>query len=148
MTAIGAERARTAAKGPDTDWVAPGLELVTARPLVETGVVVRIELAAGDRPLVSVGERVAVGAPLAERVRDARLEEVSALGPQDGRRPGDRWTGELRRGGRATRAAEPSVAGELLFENNGRWRLATGDHLDVVGHRRRAASRPSARASR
>ena len=53
------------------------LGLVPVRRLVESPVDAVFELAPGDRTLVEVGESVVVGAPIAERLRDARLEEVS-----------------------------------------------------------------------
>ena len=53
------------------------LGLVPLRRLVESPVDAVFALAPGDRPLVEAGESVVVGAPIAERLRDARLEEVS-----------------------------------------------------------------------
>ena len=68
--------------GPRTD-----LGLVPVRRLVESPVDAVFELAPGDRTLVEVGESVVVGAPIAERLRDARLEEVPVFGRAD-----TRWT--------------------------------------------------------
>jgi hypothetical protein len=51
----------------------PGLGLVRRRRLVEGGTDVTFALAAGDRPLVAVGESVVAGTPIIERVRDPRL---------------------------------------------------------------------------
>jgi hypothetical protein len=114
------------------DGVAPGLDLVPSRPLVEDRLVVRIELAPGDRYLVAPGETVVAGSPLAERLRDARLEEVPAALEQDRRRPGDRYSGDssARTPGHRRRAGE--LAGELLFETEGRWRVASGERVDAI----------------
>ena len=120
---IGADRT---AAGPPA-----GLDLVPARPLVEDGLQVRIELVAGDRVLVAAGESVVAGTPLLERLRDARIEEIEAT-PGTGRRPGERWTGDLARRTRGVARKVGTVSGELLFSRLDRWRLVTGEQVDVV----------------
>lgn len=108
--------------------VSRGLELVATRSLVDETIVARFPLSPGDRVLVSAGERVDPGQPLAERLRDARFEEVQEQGADA--RPGARWSGELPRTGLRRRAAE--VSGELLFVSGGRWRLAVGEHVETL----------------
>ena len=113
--------------------------LVPARPLLRDELVARFVLAPGDRPLVGVGDRIEAGAPLLERLRDARLEDVPPRVTPSGEtlatepRTGDRWSGELAPGGLRRRSARAD--GELLAPVPGpgdRWWLVTGDHRDVV----------------
>ena len=72
-------------------WAVGDLGLVPVRRLVESPVDAVFALAPGDRPLVEAGESVVVGAPIAERLRDARLEEVSIQSSADPT-PGARWS--------------------------------------------------------
>lgn len=109
----------------------PGIDLIAARPLVEAGVPATFPLRVGDRPLVAVGDAIAAGAPLLERLRDPELEEAQ-LGPDEHAVTGARWSGEasgpLRR---RIRIAD----GELLAPHPGarrRWRVVTSEHRDVV----------------
>ena len=101
------------------------LRLVPARRLVTSPVDAVFRLAAGDRPLVAAGDSVVVGAPLAERVRDPRLEEHAVPLSVDPV-PGARWTGTIRRG--ETKA--PS--GEYVFQWRSRWRIAIGEAGDLL----------------
>jgi antitoxin (DNA-binding transcriptional repressor) of toxin-antitoxin stability system len=101
------------------------LRLVPARRLVPSPVDAVFRLAAGDRPLVAAGDSVVVGAPLAERVRDPRLEEHAVPLSVDPV-PGARWTGTIRRG--ETKA--PS--GEYVFPWRSRWRIAIGEAGDLL----------------
>ena len=101
------------------------LRLVPARRLVTSPVDAIFRLAPGDRPLVLAGDSVVVGAPLAERLRERRLEEHSSKSQADAV-PGGRWTGSIRRGG--TRAP----TGEYVFEWRGRWRIAAGEVGDLL----------------
>jgi hypothetical protein len=101
------------------------IRLVPARSLVSAPVDVVFRLAPGDRPLVSAGDSVVVGAPIAQRLRDPRLDELSipaAATP----RPGQRWT--PRTDGRDGRSA----GGEFVFSWRGRWRVAIGDVADPL----------------
>ena len=101
------------------------LALVPARRLVTVPVDVVFALAPGDRPLVAAGDSVVVGAPIAERLRDPRLDEVIIADPADAR-PGARWPGNAKRG-------EPrGPGGEFMFLWRGRWRVATGDIADPI----------------
>jgi len=102
-----------------------GLNLVPARPLISAPVDVVFRLAPGDRPLVAAGDSVVVGAPIAQRLRDPRLDELSipaAATP----RPGRRWVAPSdARDGRA-------AGGEFVFGWRGRWRVASGDIADPL----------------
>ena len=114
----------------DTAVRSVGLDLVALRPLLETPIDVRLPVAPGDRILVAEGEAVMAGAQVAERVRDAHLEEVS--GPVADGQPGGRWSGELGPGGLGLRRRAATASGELLFASDGRWRVATGTHIEPV----------------
>ena len=66
---------------------ATDLGFVSARRLVDGAIDVIFRLAPGDRPLVEAGESVVAGTPIADRLRDARLSDVStppALEPKPG----------------------------------------------------------------
>ena len=66
-----------------------------------------------------------MGAPIAQRLRDPRLDELvipAAATP----RPGRRWTPPT--GGRPARTG----GGEFVFSWRGRWRVATGDVADPL----------------
>ncbi len=110
--------------------VAPGIELVVARPLISGPVVAQIELAPGDRALVAAGEAVVAGTPLAERLRDAVLADAPVLPGDDPRRPGDRLASDHGAGRSLRRAA--AAAGELVFRSGRRWRVATGEMADPI----------------
>ncbi|MEA2609055.1 MAG: hypothetical protein QOJ75_1298, partial [Chloroflexota bacterium] len=103
------------------------IRLVRARPLISAPVDVVFRLAPGDRPLVSAGDSVVVGAPIAHRLRDPRLDELtipaSALP-----RPGRRWTPAPPVDGRDAR----HPGGEFVFGWRGQWRVATGDVADPL----------------
>jgi hypothetical protein len=101
------------------------LSLVPARELITSPVDVVFRLAPGDRPLVAAGDSVVVGAPIAHRLRDPRLDELTipaAAMPH----PGRRWVpGSDVRDGRVG-------GGEFVFSWRGRWRVATGDLADPL----------------
>jgi hypothetical protein len=101
------------------------LQLVPARRLITAPVDAVFALAPGDVPLVTPGDSVVIGAPIAERVRDARLDEVDARLTENGA-PGGRWIGEPRRGSTVV------PTGEYVFAYRDRWRIATGDITDAV----------------
>jgi hypothetical protein len=108
--------------------VAAGLSLVRARRLLAGPVEATFVLRPGDRPHVAHGQAVVRGAPLADRLRDARTEVVT--GPVDGDEaiPGTDWSSPA-----ARRHGEPAPArGELLFQSGGRWRIGTGDHHEPL----------------
>ena len=104
----------------DTD-----VRLVPARRLIVAPVDAMFPLLPGDRPLVSAGDSVVVGAPIAERLRDPRLDEPDVRATAEPH-PGGRWTDLSRRG------VERGPGGEFMFEWHGLWRVATGDIADSV----------------
>ncbi|HEY6014034.1 MAG TPA: hypothetical protein VIU37_08500, partial [Candidatus Limnocylindrales bacterium] len=67
------------------------LRLVPVRPLICAPVDVVFRIAPGDRPVVATGDSVVVGAPIAQRLRDARLDELTIPATATPR-PGRRWT--------------------------------------------------------
>ena len=105
--------------------VAADVGLVPSRPLVVSPVDVVFRLSPGDRPLVAAGDPVVIGAPIAERLRDATLEDV-AIAPVLEPEPGDRWS--------ASDGAHglPFQEGELIFNWHGRWRVAGGGVADPL----------------
>jgi hypothetical protein len=102
------------------------VRLIPARRLVESPVDAMFRLSPGDLPVVTAGDSVVVGAPIAERYRERRLDEREIAPTAVAPRPGGRWMGRPHRGG----GHVPS--GEYLFEWGGRWRVATGDIADPV----------------
>jgi hypothetical protein len=99
--------------------------LVSARPLVIAPVDVVFRLAPGDRPLVAAGDSVVVGAPIAERLRDAGLDEVRLPEGVEAR-PGGRWSGP------ADARDGQIEGGEFVFSWRGRWRVAGGALADSI----------------
>jgi hypothetical protein len=90
------------------------LGLVRVRRLLDGPIDVTFPLAPGDRALVAAGESVVAGAPIIERVRDARLTDV-VVPESSNPRPGSRI-----------------VDGELLFDWRGRWRVAGGEFTEPM----------------
>ncbi len=115
-----------------------GLELVPTRRLLDPEPIARFDLAPGDRILVAAGDRVAVGMGLAERQREPRVDDGPPVAaPSETDRPplraGDWWPGDGHETGGPLRRRHPrSPAGELLHPQDGRWRIATGVHVDVL----------------
>jgi len=105
--------------------IGPDLSLVPVRQLVSSPVDVVFRLAPGDRSLVAAGDSVVVGAPIAQRLRDPRLDELTVPASATPH-PGRRWVApsETRDGG--------AVGGEFVFGWRGRWRVATGDIVDPL----------------
>jgi hypothetical protein len=108
-----------------------GLDLVHRRAVLDGPIEVSFGLAPGDRPLVVAGDAIVAGAALAERVRDPRIVELAANATEDQVRAGDRWMTAGRDGTRRRRGAR-AVAGELLYEHEGHWALAAGDHTEAI----------------
>ncbi len=90
--------------------------LVAVRRLIDPGVDVMFRMGPGDRALVAVGESVVAGAPIAERLRDARVIDV-VVAPTASPAPVP--------GGRV-------ADGELLFDWRGHWRVASGDMTEPI----------------
>ncbi len=101
------------------------LRLVPARPLISSPVDVVFRLAPGDRALVAAGDSVVVGAPIAQRLRDPRLDELTVPASSTPR-PGRRWVspGDVGSG--------RGAGGEFVFGWRGRWRVATADIADPL----------------
>jgi hypothetical protein len=112
--------------GRSTPPPPPGLELVALRPLIDRAVEAWLPLSPGDRPIVAGGETVFAGETIADRLREARLLETNDA---PALRPGERWT-RIRVS--ASGVPEPQSEGELLFESDGRWRIATGEHQEPL----------------
>jgi hypothetical protein len=108
-----------------------GLELIRRRAILDGPIEVTFRLGPGDRPLVSIGDAIVAGATVAERLRDPRVEHLAAAATTETSRAGDRWTTPGPNGSRLRRSASPE-AGELLFEHDGHWALAAGDHTESV----------------
>lgn len=117
------------AESPDGDL--RGLDLVAVRPVVAGPTEVLFRLAPGDRALVSAGDPIVAGTPVAERLRDARAIAIAASAPGEHARPGDRWTAASH-GGVHLRRGAGADAGELLFEHDGHWTIAAGEHAETV----------------
>jgi hypothetical protein len=105
---------------------ATDVRLVSVRQLVASPVDATFRLSPGDRPVVSAGDSVVVGAPIAERLRDPRLDTFDIAPSSIKPEPGARWTGRPRRGD------GHGPMGEYMFEWHGRWRVATGDVTDPI----------------
>jgi hypothetical protein len=107
---------------PPAAPIAPGIDLVESRRLVERAIDVVVDLHPGDRPRVAAGESVAPATPIADPIHNPRLIEVAG---DASARPGDRWAAH--RPSRRTRRRFRHPEGELLFEADGRWRVAAGE---------------------
>lgn len=111
----------------------PDLALVPARRVIESPVDAVFALAPGDRVVVDAGASVVVGAPIAERLRDPRLEDKAA---PDGiePKPGDRWqvSGRAHDAGGGIGSGRAATSGEYLFPWKNRWRIVTGDIVDPL----------------
>src|SRR3990172_6382137 len=106
---------------------APGFERVRLRTLLASPIEAWFPLRPGDRALVSPGEAVVRGAPLAERLRDARTDVVA--GPAgSGAEPGTWWVATPGR----RKASDRPQRGELLFRSGGRWRIGTGEPAEAL----------------
>jgi hypothetical protein len=111
--------------------IAPDIDLVPRRIVVDGPIDVRFALRPGDRALVGAGDALVPGSRIAERVRDARLVEVRGGTVADDARPGDRWSPSTGSGIPLRRGSGGSM-GELLFELGGQWRMAAGEHTEPV----------------
>ena len=117
---------------PPVSGSATDLELVPVRHLIESPVDAVFALSPGDRAIVEAGASVVVGAPIAERLRDPRLEDKVVTEPVEPR-PGDRWHALGRVVGPGSVGTGRSVhGGEYLFPWRTRWRVATGDIVDPL----------------
>jgi hypothetical protein len=125
MTA--ARPAAAAAASAELDLA--GLAIIPRRSLLRSSIDAWFPLAPGDRPRVEPEQQVAVGDPLADRLREPRtivLPRSPARGPAE---PGERWTAG---GGQRARDGEAAPEGELLFRSGGRWRVAAGERFESL----------------
>ena len=120
----------SAASGGRAGPVAPGLDLIPARRLIERGFEAWFPLSPGDRALVSAGQEVAADTPLALRIRDPVIREVRQAGADDatGPAPGMPWPA----GSGGAAPGDDHDDGEALFELDGRWRVVWGEAADSV----------------
>jgi hypothetical protein len=114
-----------------------GYGLVPARRLLEPDPIARFALRPGDRILVAQGDAVAPGTGLAERQRDPRKADGppvnGSIVSEHPLRPGDWWPGNGREtAGPLRRGRARTPAGELLHPSGNRWRIASGDHIDLL----------------
>ena len=131
MTATARPRTRAAAAPPAPSRPhGRGIDLVARRSLLAPSIVMGFRLHPGDRPLVVPGETVVPGTTIAQRIRDARLVELPASATGEGARPGRRW--DANGSGSRLRRGPAVESGELVFEQGGRWTLATGEHEEPV----------------
>ena len=107
--------------------IAPDLNLVPRRTVLDGPIDVRFALRPGDRPLVAAGDTLVPGSRILDRVRDARLVDVRGGSVADDARPGDRWSPSAG-SGIPLRRGSGGPLGELLFEVGGQWRMAAGEH--------------------
>ena len=108
-----------------------GLDLVACRTLIAGPTEILFPLAPGDRAVVAPGDAIVAGTAIAERLRDPRLVELPAAATPDGGRPGDRWRTPAMGGGRLRRGGGVE-SGELLYEHDGHWTLAAGEHPEPI----------------
>jgi hypothetical protein len=104
-----------------------GMALLPPRKLLVSPIDARFELHPGDLALVAAGEAVVAGAPLAERLRDARTTVLPKTVPNAV--AGERWADER---SRRSRDGESARRGELLFQSGNRWRIAAGDQAETL----------------
>jgi hypothetical protein len=118
------------------DFDVGGYGLVPARRLLEPSPIARFALGPGDRILVAAGDVVVPGTGLAERQRDPRKADgppvSGAIVTEHPLRPGDWWPGNGHEAAGPLRRGRPRTpAGELLHPSGQRWRIASGDHVDL-----------------
>jgi hypothetical protein len=146
-------KARAEARA-ETRRVPPEFARIPGRRILVVSPTVQIRLGPGDRVLVSPGQNVSAGTPIAERTCDPEFVDVGRLKtpanengiefgigswsePQQERRrgpiPGKWWVGgDDRRGKTARREGPRRLAGTLLYEFGGRWSAAAGERHEKI----------------
>lgn len=110
-----------------------GLDLVACRPTLAGPTEVLFPLKPGDRSLVTAGDAIVAGTTIAERLRDARIVELAVSATSESAAAGDRWMTAGQTGATAKLRRGPGAeAGELLYEHDGHWALAAGEHAEAV----------------
>ena len=115
---------------PERGWTPA--DLVAAADAPRPGPLVRVRMGAGDRPMVGLGERVAAGDPVVERLRDPIVEEVRL-----GRRPAPPPGTLVQAGAPVADLTRPPVrfAGDgrtLHVTSAGMLRAVTGRHTEIL----------------
>jgi hypothetical protein len=124
--------AAEAASGAPADELR-GLDLVARRPILSGPTEVLFRLKPGDRALVTAGDVIIAGTTIAERLRDARLVELAPDATSESAAVGDRWTMTGQTGATARLRRGPGAeTGELLYEHDGHWALAAGEHAEPI----------------
>ena len=113
------------------DPAPPGLDLVGRRALLRDAPDILFRLAPGDRSLVAAGEVIVAGTTIAQRLRDASVVDLAPLAAPENARPGDPWIDEGRSSVLLRRGRE-AASGELLYERDGHWAIAAGEHAEPV----------------
>lgn len=108
-----------------------GLERVAVRQLLLEAPVIRFPLHAGDRPLIAVGDVLAAGAPVFERVRAPQVVSIPASAVDPNARPGDWWEDDGSRHG-VRRSRVGVEAAELLYRASGAWEAVAGEGSEIV----------------
>src|SRR5437870_5713292 len=114
--------------GPDRD----GLRLVPVRFGLAAAPVVWLPLGIGDRALVTAGDAVAAGTPLAERIREPSLLDTAPTGR--GAQPAEvpPSLSEDRHSGEWVGDAGVGPVGELAIHLDGRWRVVSGEPAETI----------------
>jgi hypothetical protein len=131
VRAAAASRKDAPAAGASSDDLR-GLDLVGCRPILTGPIEVLFPLKPGDRALVEAGDAIVAGTTIAERLRDARLVELAPSATGESAAVGDRWMMAGQTGVVRLRRGPGAEAGELLYEHDGHWALAAGEHAEPV----------------
>jgi len=108
------------------------LDRVPTRPLAQPEPLVWFDLAVGDTPLVTAGDRLGAGDPLVVRLRHPTVAEASLHGPI-APEPGTRFEAGDALAGHGRTAVRFEAAGTVLYRTSaGRVRAVTSRHLETI----------------